>query len=46
MKPHDEEMLKSVIADNRHLLVVEEGTVVNGFGAHIAAVVSRRWILR
>ena len=41
MKPHDEEMLKSVIADNRYLLVVEEGTVVNGFGAHMAAVVSQ-----
>jgi 1-deoxy-D-xylulose-5-phosphate synthase len=41
MKPHDEEMLKSVVADNRHILVVEEGTVVNGFGAHIAAVVSQ-----
>ena len=41
MKPHDEETLKSVIADNRYLLVVEEGTVVNGFGAHMAAVVSQ-----
>ena len=41
MKPHDEEVLKSVIADNRYLLVVEEGTVVNGFGAHMAAVVSQ-----
>ena len=41
LKPHDEETLKSVIADNRYLLVVEEGTVVNGFGAHMAAVVSQ-----
>ncbi len=41
LKPHDEEMLKSIVADNRQLLVVEEGTVVNGFGAHIAAVVSQ-----
>jgi len=41
MKPHDEEMLKAIIADNRQILVVEEGTVVNGFGAHIAAVVSQ-----
>ena len=41
LKPHDEETLKAVIADNRYLLVVEEGTVVNGFGAHMAAVVSQ-----
>jgi 1-deoxy-D-xylulose-5-phosphate synthase len=41
MKPHDEETLKSILADNRYLLVVEEGTVVNGFGAHMAAVVSQ-----
>ena len=41
LKPHDEETLKSVIADNRYILVVEEGTVVNGFGAHMAAVVSQ-----
>jgi len=41
MKPHDEEMLKAIIGDNRQILVVEEGTVVNGFGAHIAAVVSQ-----
>ncbi len=41
IKPHDEEMLKSIVADHRQILVVEEGTVVNGFGAHIAAVVSQ-----
>jgi 1-deoxy-D-xylulose-5-phosphate synthase len=41
LKPHDEAMLESIVADNRILLVVEEGTVVNGFGAHIAAVVAQ-----
>jgi 1-deoxy-D-xylulose-5-phosphate synthase len=41
IKPHDEETLKAIVADNRHLLVVEEGTVVNGFGAHMAAVVAQ-----
>ena len=41
LKPHDEELLKSIVADHRQILVVEEGTVVNGFGAHIAAVVSQ-----
>jgi 1-deoxy-D-xylulose-5-phosphate synthase len=41
MKPYDEAMLKEIIAEHRHLLVVEEGTVVNGFGAHIGSVVAR-----
>ena len=41
IKPHDEKMLKALVADNRYLLVVEEGTVVNGFGAYMAAVVSQ-----
>ena len=40
LKPHDAETLAAVVADNRHLLVVEEGTVVNGFGAHMAAVIA------
>lgn len=40
LKPHDQEMLASIVADHRQMLVVEEGTVVNGFGAHIAAVVA------
>jgi len=39
LKPHDEVTLAAVLADHRQLLVVEEGTVVNGFGAHMAAVV-------
>jgi 1-deoxy-D-xylulose-5-phosphate synthase len=41
MKPYDEAMLNEIIAEHRHLLVVEEGTIVNGFGAHIASVVAR-----
>ena len=41
LKPYDELTLAAVIADHRHLLVVEEGTVVNGFGAYMAGVVSR-----
>jgi 1-deoxy-D-xylulose-5-phosphate synthase len=41
IKPHDEATLKAVIAENQNLLVVEEGTVVNGFGAHMAAVVAQ-----
>src|SRR5687768_7317329 len=40
LKPHDAETLAAIVADNRYVLVVEEGTVVNGFGAHMAAVVA------
>src|SRR5688572_32294998 len=42
LKPHDAETLAAIVADNRYVLVVEEGTVVNGFGAHMAAVVADR----
>lgn len=40
MKPYDRPMLEQIIADNRYLLVVEEGTIVNGFGAHMSSVVA------
>ncbi len=40
LKPHDELTLAAVLADHRHLLVVEEGTIVNGFGAYMTAVVA------
>ena len=39
LKPHDDLMLAAIVGDHRLLLVVEEGTVVNGFGAHMASVV-------
>jgi 1-deoxy-D-xylulose-5-phosphate synthase len=41
IKPYDALTLSAILADHRHLLVVEEGTVVNGFGAYIASVVER-----
>jgi 1-deoxy-D-xylulose-5-phosphate synthase len=41
MKPYDAVTLSAILADHRQILVVEEGTVVNGFGAWIASVVSR-----
>jgi 1-deoxy-D-xylulose-5-phosphate synthase len=41
MKPYDSAMLEQILADNRYLLVVEEATVVNGFGAHMSSVVGR-----
>jgi 1-deoxy-D-xylulose-5-phosphate synthase len=42
LKPHDELTLTALLQDHRQLLVVEEGTVVNGFGAYMAAVVEKR----
>ncbi|MGH7717361.1 MAG: 1-deoxy-D-xylulose-5-phosphate synthase, partial [Gemmatimonadaceae bacterium] len=41
MKPHDELTLAAVLSDHKQVLVVEEGTTVNGFGAHMAAVIAR-----
>src|ERR1700687_4167174 len=39
LKPHDERVLAEIVRDHRNVLVVEEGTIVNGFGAHMAAVI-------
>jgi 1-deoxy-D-xylulose-5-phosphate synthase len=39
LKPYDAATLASLLADHRQLLVVEEGAVVNGFGACLASVV-------
>ncbi|GAC1516721.1 MAG: 1-deoxy-D-xylulose-5-phosphate synthase [Gemmatimonadaceae bacterium] len=41
LKPYDEVMLRRVVATHRLVLTVEEGTVVNGFGASIAAVIQK-----
>ncbi len=40
LKPHDAATLQALLATHTQLLVVEEGTVVNGFGAYMASVVS------
>ena len=40
LKPHDERVLVEIVRDHRNILVVEEGTIVNGFGAHMAAVIA------
>jgi 1-deoxy-D-xylulose-5-phosphate synthase len=40
LKPHDERVLAEIVRDHRNILVVEEGTMVNGFGAHMAAVIA------
>ncbi|MBU6367122.1 MAG: 1-deoxy-D-xylulose-5-phosphate synthase [Gemmatimonadetes bacterium] len=41
LKPYDEVTLQAVLANHGHILTVEEGTVVNGFGAAMAAVAQR-----
>jgi 1-deoxy-D-xylulose-5-phosphate synthase len=40
MKPYDALTLAALLTDHRQLLVVEEGTVINGFGAYMATVVA------
>lgn len=41
LKPYDEVTLAAVLASHHNVLVVEEGTVVNGFGAFMSAVIER-----
>ncbi len=41
LKPYDEVTLNAVLANHRQVLVVEEGTMVNGFGAYMAQVIDR-----
>lgn len=38
LKPHDRAMLESLVGRHRTLVTVEEGTVVNGFGASLAGI--------
>jgi 1-deoxy-D-xylulose-5-phosphate synthase len=39
VKPLDRAMLKTLVADHRLMVTVEDGTMVNGFGAQVAAAV-------
>ncbi|MBW7934172.1 MAG: 1-deoxy-D-xylulose-5-phosphate synthase, partial [Gemmatimonadaceae bacterium] len=41
LKPVDHATLAALVHDHRTLLVVEEGTVVNGFGAYLATLVEQ-----
>jgi len=41
LKPYDEVTLAAVLAGHKRVLTVEEGTVVNGFGAFMSAVIGR-----
>lgn len=36
LKPLDDAMLESLVQQHRILVTVEEGTIVNGFGAYLA----------
>ena len=42
LKPYDEVTLAAILAHHRQILIVEEGTVINGFGAFMAAVIQRQ----
>ena len=41
LKPYDEVTLNAVLADHTQVLTLEEGTVVNGFGAYMSAIIQR-----
>jgi 1-deoxy-D-xylulose-5-phosphate synthase len=41
LKPYDELTLAAVLQDHQTVLVIEEGTQVNGFGAYMSAVIQR-----
>ncbi|MCC6429347.1 MAG: 1-deoxy-D-xylulose-5-phosphate synthase [Gemmatimonadaceae bacterium] len=41
LKPYDEVTLNAVLSDHTHILTVEEGAVVNGFGAYMSAIIQR-----
>jgi 1-deoxy-D-xylulose-5-phosphate synthase len=43
VKPLDEATLERIFPAHRRVLTVEEGTVVNGFGAYVRARISARW---
>jgi 1-deoxy-D-xylulose-5-phosphate synthase len=42
LKPYDEAALSRIIRDHTQLLTVEEGAVVNGFGAYLAREIESR----
>ena len=39
LKPYDEVTLAAVVSGHRQVLTLEEGTVVNGFGAYMSSVI-------
>jgi len=40
LKPYDAEALADIVRDHHNILVVEEGSVANGFGAFMTAVIA------
>lgn len=42
LKPYDEVTLAAILADHTHVLTVEEGITVNGFGAFMSTVIQRQ----
>ncbi|MPZ99802.1 MAG: 1-deoxy-D-xylulose-5-phosphate synthase [Dehalococcoidia bacterium] len=43
LKPLDEACLERLLPRHSHVLTVEEGSVVNGFGAYLRAHIGERW---
>ena len=41
LKPYDQVTLAAILSEHRQVLIVEEGTVVNGFGAYMTTVIER-----
>ncbi len=41
LKPYDQVTLAAVLSSHKHVLIVEEGTVINGFGSYMASVIAR-----
>src|SRR3954470_19154902 len=39
LKPYDKRALADIVRDHRNILIVEEGSVVNGFGAYMGRVI-------
>jgi 1-deoxy-D-xylulose-5-phosphate synthase len=39
LKPYDERSLADIVRDHSNILIVEEGTVVNGFGSYMSRVI-------
>ncbi len=42
LKPYDAATLETVLASHGHVLTVEEGVIVNGFGAYMSSVIAAR----
>ena len=42
LKPYDQVTLAAILADHRLILLVEEGTIINGFGAYMAGVIANQ----